>query len=471
MVATTRVPLDDVLSKIGLGWFQFRLWWICGLGFGAAAVEVVLLAFVLPEIRRVWHLDEYQIGSLVTVVGLGSIVGEIGFGVMADKYGRRPVFIVTVLIIVVFGILSSFSPNPFWLCFLRFIVGFGYGGCIAVDFTLYSEFLPTEGRGTMLFMLSVFWPFGQVATCLLAWSIIPSMGWRVFIAACTLPIMLTAVARPLIPESPRWLLLQGRNQEATQVCIDMAELNGKSAQDVGLGDEREVCIESESISLEASTEPRPAASKTPFVPLFSTGLWRTTVGLAIYGVALNYITYGTLTLMPTLMKMKGIGTVDIYRSMLCNSLAQIPGCALAAYMATHFGRLCPMQIFLLVVAAALFSFSQVSSQTHVMISTMFASGFVEAGWAVMHVYVPEVYPTDVRASATGFLSAAGSLCAAVAPLVSARLLESKHAFPAILAFSSVALFASAASWLLLHIETKDRDLHDVSDEAGTAKEY
>lgn len=427
-----------------------------------------MLGFLMPELREVWGLGEYELGGLVTFVGCGSIAGELIFGALADKYGRRIVFLVTVLFIIVFGISSAMAPSAFAFAILRFFVGFGYGGCIAVDFTLYSEFLPTEGRGKMLFMLSVFWPAGQICTCLLASWLIPTAGWRTFVASCAVPIIFTACTRPLIPESPRWLLLNGRGAEATEVCIQMAEMNGRSAQEVGLGDSFEVCLDNETSCLESPS----AESKVPastYLSLFNSALWRTTCGLVIYAVALNYISYGTCTLMPSLLEMKGIPKASMYRSMLNNSLAQIPGCAVAAIAASWLGRLGPMQAFLLIVSASLISFAFATTPTQVALSSMLASGFVESGWAIYHVYTPEVFPTDIRAFATGFLSASGSIMAAVAPIVSASLIRREDPTAAIFAFSSVGLSAAVITWLLLHIETKDRDLYDVAATLPTGK--
>lgn len=464
MVSSTKVPLDEAFAKIGLGWFHLRLWWICGFGFSAAAVEVVLMSFVFPELRLApWRLDEYQLGSLATIVSCGSIFGELFFGALADSHGRRPIFMITVFIVFFFGVLSSFAPTAHWLAFLRFFVGFGYGGNIAVDFTLYSEFVPTQDRGKMMFLLTGFWPLGQICACLLAWVVIPWLGWRFFVAACAVPMLFTALARPLIPESPRWLLTHGGAKEATEVCREMAILNGKSPEEVGLGDLCEVCLENETSSLDVPTGKRECGKWGAMEDIFGRSLLSTTVGLLILVSALNYAGYGIVTLMPSFLAMKGIPKSSVYMSMLMNAVAQIPGVLFATWTATNIGRLHPMRASVFLCGVALFGFALVHKQGQVMACTMFASMFLETGWALYHVYVPEVYPTDCRAFATGFMSAAGSVVAMGGPLVSAFLLDSsKTPVQVILAFSSCAMFAGISSCFLLHIETKDRDLLDVS---------
>lgn len=460
---TTQVPLDQVLSQIGIGWFHVQLWWVCGLGFSAAAIEVVLMSFVFPELaKKPWSLDEYQLGMLATTIGCGSIFGTTIFGGLADKFGRRNVFMITVCFVVVFGIASSFAKSYWWLAGLRFWVGFGYGGNIAIDFTLYSEFLPTHGRGTMLFLLTGFWPLGQIFASLTAWLIIPWLGWQYFVAACTIPSMITAFARPLIPESPRWLLLHGLTDQAKEVCIHMAELNGKTAAEIGLDGTVEVCLNNENSGLEAGNSKECSHPLTSVTRFFSPQLWRTTIGCLIIVSALNYTGYGTLTLMPRFLEMKGVSQPEMYRSMVLNSSAQIPGVIIATVAATTVGRLMPLRASIFLAGMGLFGFAMASEQLHITLCTMFASCFLEAGWALYHVYVPEVYPTECRGLATGFLSAAGSIVAITGPIVSAALMTTQSVFRVVTVFASVAMLAGVSAILLLHIETKDRDLLDVT---------
>lgn len=460
--STTKVSLDQVLSNIGVGWFHIRLWWISGFGFAAAAIEVCLMSFIFPVLRgRPWYLTEYELGGLAMLVSSGSIFGEIAFGFLADKYGRRTIFMLTVVMVVVFGILSAFAQSVWVLGALRFFVGVGYGGNIAVDFTLYSEFLPTQGRGQMMFLLTGFWPLGQCFACSLAWCLIPWKGWQVFVAACTLPSLITAFARPFIPESPRWLLLQGRVEDATQVVLQMAELNNKTAADIGLGPTFELSLANENSRLEACDDDW-NHSFSIITKFFGKALWRTTAGLFVVVTAFNATGYGTLTLMPTLLAMKGVGERNMYRTMLLNALAQFPGVAIGTWFATSYGRLPPLKISIFFTGCALIGFAYARDEDAVLLCTMFASCFLEAGWCLYHVYVPEAYPTEMRGLATGLLSAAGSIVNMVVPVFSAALLESKNSFRAILSFATISVAAGIGACLLLHVETKDRDLTDVT---------
>lgn len=457
------VSLDEVLSNVGVGWFHIRLWWISGFGFAAAAIEVCLMSFIFPVLRGApWFLDEFELGGLAMLVSSGSIFGEIIFGLMADKYGRKNIFMLTVCIVVVFGLLSALSTSVWMLGALRFCVGFGYGGNIAVDFTMYSEFLPTQGRGKMLFLLTGFWPLGQVFACAIAWTLIPWKGWQVFLAACTIPSLITACFRPFIPESPRWLLIQGRTEEAKEVCLQMAALNGKSASDIGLDGKHELCLANENSTLEGVQQAAATDAYSMIMKLFGPALWRTTAGLFIIVISLNATGYGTLTLMPSLLAMKGVPQNKTFRTMLLNSCAQLPGVAIGTWVATNYGRLPPLKLSIFFCGAGLFGFAYARDEDAVLACTMFASCFLETGWCLYHVYVPEAYPTELRAMATGILSASGSVVNMAVPLMSAVLMERKSPVAAILSFATIAICAGIGTSALLNVETKDRDLVDIT---------
>lgn len=457
------VPLDEVLTAIGDGYFHARLWWICGFGFAAASMEVVVMAFLLPAIRDSWKLDNYQLGMLPTIVGIGSIFGELLCSSIADHFGRRWVFWATTTLVAVFGMLSAFSPNVAWLCVLRIVVGFGFGGSIAVDFPLYCEFLPTSARNKRLFQMQVLWPAGQFFTCVIAWLTIPRLGvgigWRVFCFACAVPCIISACLRPLIPESPRWLLIHQRYLEATDICKDIAIVNGKRPEEVGLSDGVRVILENELTAVQPPRRQRKRAWPLA-MRLFAPGLVRTTLGILMFAVSLHAAGYGLLTLMPILLQRKGISPSETYSVMTVTAIAEIPGVLLAMMVANRWGRLLPMKFTLLFVAAALACLAYAKQPLAVICSSCFGALFLEAGWSLLHVYVPEAYPTELRATALGTLSALSSMLSAWVPLYSAFVLETGNTMHTVLFFSSICILGSFSASMWLNVETLGRDLED-----------
>uniref|UniRef100_A0A7S0A7E1 Major facilitator superfamily (MFS) profile domain-containing protein n=1 Tax=Pyrodinium bahamense TaxID=73915 RepID=A0A7S0A7E1_9DINO len=463
----TSIGLDEVLTAAGVGHFQLRLLIACGLGFAAAAVEVVLTGFLLTSLRREWHSSEYMLSMFPTFITLGAIVGELLWGRVADHYGRRAVFMVTVIIVVVFGMASALSWNMGSLIALRFFVAFGYGGNISVDFTLFCELCPTQGRGTMLFALSFFWPLGQILATALAWLVIPRLDWRAFLIFCAIPSLLTCFLRPLIPESPRWLLLHGYTQEAVDVCCHIAKMNGKTPTDVGLSKDTKLVLWNEAEPFGKVSEHQPKSSPSVMV-LLGKDLRSTFTACLIFHGLLSLGGYATSTFMPSFLAMKGMSRIDAYLSMLLSSLAEIPGVFLAAAAGIYLGRRLPIQVSPLLVACALIIFAFARRAAVMMVFSCMASCCLEFGWAFAHVYVPEAFPTELRATATGAITGFGSLTSMATPVVTAWILEATNAGAGIaVAFFAIALaLGSLVLFMLLRLETVNRELQDWASDSS-----
>src|SRR3990170_496817 len=182
-VATTRaVTVQEAVDRIGFGRFQKRLLGVCGVTWAADGAEVLLLGFALPSIIGEFGITTAQGGLIASATFAGMLVGAWFWGTISDYIGRRLGFQLTVLIFALFGLLSAFAPGWEWLLVLRFITGFGLGGALPLDFSLYAEFLPTENRGRRLVLLESFWAVGTIIAAGLAWLIVPSFGWRPLLA-------------------------------------------------------------------------------------------------------------------------------------------------------------------------------------------------------------------------------------------------------------------------------------------------
>lgn len=460
--------LDDVIEKIGIGYYHWRLLLVCGLGFAAAAMESALVGFLLAEVRTHWSLNEHQVSIVPLVSSFGSITGAAFWGVIADRYGRRPAFIFTAVIVSTFGALSAFSGGVVMLALCRFIVGFGLGGNIAIDFAVFGEMLPVEGRGKMLFCMAFFWPLGQLSVCALAWLIIPSLGWRWYLILLALPAALAALLRPLINETPRWLLLHGREEDAIEALTYMAQLNGKSRQQVGLIYGVSVRLEGETSALNPPTDDAWSNSfiTTP-MRLLAPKLWRITLAMCAFVVGLEIAGYGTLRFMPSFLQMRGFSSSGMYRSMLMSSGSEVPGILLAGVIANAFGRRRPLQLSLIMIAACLTGFANVKTNWWLTVFSCLASAAVEFGWALLHVFQVEAFSTDVRATGCGFTTMVGGIVTLASPVVTGVLLEGGHVWRPVIFFASVCLACSMTTFALLDADTEtlNRSLADRAEGA------
>src|SRR5919202_7046035 len=221
-----RVSIDDAIDRIGFGRFQKRLLGVCGVTWAADAAEVFLISFALPGFSEEFDLSSAQAGLVVSATFLGMLVGAWFWGTMADRIGRRTGFQITIGIFAVFGLASAFAPSALWLAVLRALTGFGLGGALPLDFSMFAEYLPRRNRGRWLVILEAFWGVGTLAAAGLAWILVPNAGWRYLLATSAIAALFVLWVRLRVPESPRWLMTRGREEEARAVLNTVAEANG-----------------------------------------------------------------------------------------------------------------------------------------------------------------------------------------------------------------------------------------------------
>ena len=172
--------------------------------------------------------------SIVSSVFLGELVEALLAGPLSDIFGRKPVTLIGVLLIAIIGFASAFSSNIGVFLLLRTLTGVGIGTS-AVPYDLVTEVFPRKYRGRVMAAFDAWWCFGSLLTIFFAWLVLSSPhGWRKLVICCSGSVLLSAALATQIPESPRWLLAQGRVQEAEDVVRFIAKVNGVNIADMAL---------------------------------------------------------------------------------------------------------------------------------------------------------------------------------------------------------------------------------------------
>ncbi len=434
-----KLTLDEVIELVGFGRFQRRLFLICGAGWAADAMEVLLISFALPAIRREWGLTPAQAGLLATAIFLGMLAGAWFWGVLSDRLGRRLGFILTILVDSVFGLASAFSPNFTALLILRALTGFGVGGTLPVDYAIFAEFLPKEKRGRYLVLLEAFWALGALFAAGLSWLVVPRQGWRLLLGLSALPGLIVFLVRRYVPESPRFLLAHGREEEALKILKAAAAENGRTMP--------------EDLRLAA-----PQVISAKIRDLWHRKYARTTslLWLIWFGISLGY--YGVFTWLPNLFVERGMGFVRSYAYIFFITLAQLPGYFSAAYFVERIGRRLTLGSYLL--GSGLFTFLfAVALQPWAYVAAAFGMSFFALGaWGALYAYTPEVYPTQLRTTGMGAASGMTRIAGILAPTIGGALLGVSMLIA--LSVFATAYAISGFSALALPYETKGRPLAD-----------
>ena len=179
--------------------------------------DIFLIGFVVSLLVKPWKLTGVESGIILALSGLGTVVGAILWGRLADKIGRKAAFKWCVITFVVFTVISVFTPDRGWwmLALLRVGVGIGVGGLNITSIPYVQEFVPAKQRGLLSGLVSVFIPVGLLLGSMAQAFLADSIGWRGLMALGAVPILLLFWLRT-VPESPRFLQTHGRLEEAKE---------------------------------------------------------------------------------------------------------------------------------------------------------------------------------------------------------------------------------------------------------------
>ncbi|MGQ7790855.1 MFS transporter [Faunimonas sp. B44] len=420
------VPFETALATAGVGTFQRRLLGIFGLVWAADAMQVLAIGFTAPSIAATFGLTVPQALQTGTAFFLGMLIGASLFGRLADRFGRRRVLIVTVLIDAVFGILSAFAPDFAWLLVLRFLTGLGVGGTLPVDYAMMAEFLTPDRRGRWLVILEGFWAVGTVAVALIAWAAQASgveAPWRTIFFFTALPALVGIGLRFWVPESPLYLLRTGQAAKARAVLDRIARTNGRPSPSADLAET--------------------AGGKAGLRALFSPGLLRTTLLILATWFLVSVSYYGIFVWLPSRLAGEGFGFVRGHLFLVVLALAQIPGYALAAYGVERWGRRPTLIGFLLLSAAGCFLYGLTTSAALVATSMMVMSFALLGTWGSLYAFTPELYPTTLRATGMGAAGTMARLGGLLAPSAMAPVIASGFGF-ALAVFAGLLVIAAGA---------------------------
>ncbi len=361
------------------------------------------------------------------------LAGAWFWGTITDYVGRKLGFQLTVLVDSVFGFLSALSPSYLWLVVLRALTGFGVGGTLPVDYSIFAEYLPRRERGRYLVLLESFWALGTIVAAGLAWFIVPRFGWRALLAVSAVPGLIIYFIRRYVPESPRYLLIEGREEEARQVLQQVAGENG-AAVEIG---RLRVQERSEGITVSALWKP-------PF-PRTTLMLW-----IAWFCISLGY--YGTFIWLPNIFVERGFSFLRTYQNVFILALAQLPGYFSAAYLVERWGRKVTLAVYLALSGLFTYLFAVVAGLPFIVGAAGLMSFFTLGAWGVLYAYTPELYPTEIRATGMGAASGMTRIAGAIAPILGGFLLP--ISLVAALTLYAVSFVVGGLSVFVLGEETK-----------------
>ena len=436
------------LERLPFARWHLNLAIIAGVGVLFDAADFALFGAALPPIASEFGLGPAQSGLLATIGLIGAFVGALFWGTISDYVGRRTSFNATVAIFTVFTGLTALSWNVLSLAIFRVISNFGLGGQIPVALTITSEFMPGRLRGRVSSSVLAAFPLGLAVAAGLSLLLIPRVGWRALFAVGVLPAMMLLLVGRYMPESVRYLLSRGKvgDAERTVQAIERQALGGVSEGPASPALQPEVGVKQGITVFELLTPKRR----------------RTTILLWIVSFCFFWSSNGILFMLPTILTQRGIPLSQAIGFQLVQGIFGVVGYTICGFLIDRFGRR-PVLFLYFFVGAAFHLWFAMASGFWMYVSIALV-GWVNPGvYGPTGVYVGELHPTHLRATATGWFFGIGRVGSFLAPTVVGLMLAGGAGDYVLHTFALTYLAASFAV-IAVGIETKGMVLEQIAAE-------
>jgi MFS transporter, putative metabolite:H+ symporter len=437
------------LDKLPFSKWHLAFFVVAFLGIMFDAADFALFGAALPPISREFALGPAQAGFLATIGLVGAFVGALVWGTLSDYIGRRVAFQATVGIFAIFTGLISLSWSVLSLSVFRFLSNFGLGGEVPVTSTLASEFSPGLLRGRMTGSIMAAFPLGLAVAALLSLLIIPNFGWRPLFVVGVGPAVLLLFVRRYTPESVRYLLGKGQiaDAEKTVAAIEQAAL-GHSRTDAEIS-------ALPKLPAEAVTRTKVTVAEL----LARERLTRTTL-LWIVSFGFLWSSNGILFMLPTILQQRGIPLTQAITFMLVQAISAFFGYTACGFLIDRFGRRIVLFLYYFVGAFFHLWFAEANGQWLYLAAA--AVGWVNPGvYGATNIYVGELHPTRLRATAVGWFFGVGRVGSFLAPSVVGLMLANGWGGYVLHTFA-LSFFVSAVALWLVGVETKGRALEEIN---------
>jgi MFS transporter, putative metabolite transport protein len=402
---------------------------------------LTIIGIALVTLKPQLALSSVDVGLIGAAALVGIFIGGLVFGYVTDRIGRKIMYVADLIALVAVSIASAFATEAWQLVALRFVLGVAIGADYPIASSLLAEFIPSRYRGRLLGSLFVVWAGGAAAAAAIGWAL-SALGpdaWRWMLASPAVFGVITLLLRAGTPESPRWLLSKGKTAEAQQVC---QRVWGPSATVAEIPD-----------------EPTP----TRYTSIFYGVYLRRVIFVGVFFTAHVIPLFAIYTFGPDIISEIGIGHDNIYLAELLISVLFLVGGVPGLLLVDKIGRK-PLLISTFVIMSAAFVLMAVnpSAPAAVLFAALAVYAITSGACNFIEIIYPnELFPTAIRATATGTVVAISRVGSAVSTFVLPMVLTGSGLAGVMWLLAGVNIAALAVT-VLLGEETRGRALSETS---------
>lgn len=397
--------ITEIISSSAISKFQWQVFLLCFLIAIFDGFDTQAIAFTGPEIINFFNLTSGGLAPIMTAGTVGMVLGAMILGVIGDKTGRRPALLGAVSVFGIATLLTAFVDSTNHILILRFIAGLGMGGATPVLLSLVAEYTPSKHRGTSMTVVLLGLPAGAIIGGLLAAKIMPIIGWQgIFIAGGIAPLALLIFLIFLLPESLHHLSLKNKNKNKIIQIINKIAPNA---------------LYKELSSEEDKTE------KASIIGLLNKELIQNTIAVWLV-YFFNWVSWFLLlSWLPTVLKVSGLAADQApMGTVVVNSVFIICALPLAAILPKFNIKLILVSLFSLGIAVCIGLFLSGDLWLWVFIFAGLAGLGIGGQQIVLNYLIAKVYPTNLRATATGWAIGCGRIGAILGAASGGYILDS-----------------------------------------------
>ncbi|WP_443114931.1 MFS transporter [Herbaspirillum seropedicae] len=432
--ALPTVHVDQVVEQGRFGAFQFGLLLLCGLCLIIDGFDVQAMGYVAPAIIADWGVSKASLGPVFGAGLFGMLLGSLVLTPVGDRYGRRPVLILSTLFFALCMLATPMVTTLDQLLVLRFITGFGLGSIMPNAMALVGEFSPSSSRVTRMMLVSCGFTVGAAAGGFVSAALIPAYGWHaVFWVGGAVPLVLGLAMLVWLPESIQFLVLHRRPR--TQVARWLRKLD----PNIVIDDKTEVVVK------ETKAEGMPVAA------LFRDGRAGVTVLLWLISFMNLINLYFLSNWLPTLIRDAGYSTS---MAVLIGTSLQVGGVIGTLSLGRFIQRFGFTRVLGTCFLLACFSIALIGKLAAVpalLFVAVIVAGFcIVGGQPAVNALAGTFYPTTLRSTGIGWALGIGRIGSVVGPVIGGQLIALQWTNASLFLAAAVPALISALTIARLH---------------------